>query len=76
MSKYRAFVLAAVAVFFSASAVAADTLLLAAGAGYRKPVLELLQNFTQASGIHAEASFGHMKQIETRRHSKTATSPF
>ena len=66
MSKYRAFVLAAVAVFFSASAVAADTLLLAAGAGYRKPVLELLQNFTQVSGIHAEASFGHMKQIETQ----------
>ena len=66
MSKYKAFVLAAVAVVFSASAVAADTLLLAAGAGYRKPVLELLQNFSQASGIHAEASFGHMKQIETQ----------
>ena len=66
MSKYKAFVLAAVAVVFSASAVAADTLLLAAGAGYRKPVLELPQNFSQASGIHAEASFGHMKQIETQ----------
>ena len=68
MSKYRAFVLAAVAVFFSASAVAADTLLLAAGAGYRKPVLELLQNFTQASGIHAHqlvAQYG-VEQGRTR----------
>lgn len=44
----------------------ADSVLLAAGAGYRKPVLELLENFTQASGIRAEASFGHMKQIETQ----------
>src|SRR5256885_17127692 len=36
------------------------------GAGYRKPVLELLQAFSQATDIRAEASFGNMKQIETQ----------
>lgn len=45
-------------------AVAGDGLLVAAGAGYRKPVLELVQAFTEATGIKAEASFGNMKQIE------------
>ncbi|MDO4968917.1 MAG: molybdate ABC transporter substrate-binding protein [Comamonadaceae bacterium] len=45
-------------------AMAGDGLLIAAGAGYRKPVLELVQAFTEATGIKAEASFGNMKQIE------------
>ena len=66
MRKYKCFFLALTAVAFSTAVVAADTLLLAAGAGYRKPVLELMQNFSQASGIKAEASFGNMKQIETQ----------
>ena len=50
---------------------AADGLLLAAGAGYRKPVLELLDNFSKASGIRAEASFGNMKQVETQAQQNT-----
>lgn len=51
----------------SASLAHADEgLLLASGAGYRKPVLELLHAFSQATGIRAEASFGNMKQIETQ----------
>ena len=45
MRNYKRFFLAVLALAFSAGA-AADTLLLAAGAGYRKPVLELLQNFS------------------------------
>lgn len=45
-------------------AMAADGVLIAAGAGYRKPVLELLQTFSQSTGIKAEASFGNMKQVE------------
>src|SRR5256885_10198090 len=45
------------------------------GAGYRKPVLELLQAFSQATDIRAEASFGNMKQIETQaRRSEEHTS--
>ena len=66
MHKYKSWGLALLAVVFSAGAVAADTLLLAGGAGYRKPVLELLENFSQASGIRAEASFGNMKQVEAQ----------
>ncbi len=50
--------------FWAAHAWAADTLLVAAGAGYRKPVLELLEGFSAAHGIRAEASFGNMKQVE------------
>lgn len=45
---------------------AGEPLLVAAGAGYRKPVLELLAGFTQASGIQAEASFGNMQQVQTQ----------
>lgn len=58
--------LAVLALVFSAGAMAADSLLLAAGAGYRKPVLELLESFSKASGVRAEASFGNMKQVETQ----------
>ncbi|PAT41675.1 molybdate ABC transporter substrate-binding protein [Vandammella animalimorsus] len=48
------------------AAQAGDTLLLAAGAGYRKPVLELLEDFQKNSPIRVEASFGNMKQVETQ----------
>jgi len=43
-----------------------DGLLVAAGAGYRRPVTQLLEGFTQASGIRAEGSFGNMRQIEAQ----------
>jgi len=43
-----------------------DGLLVAAGAGYRRPVTELLEGFTQTSGIRAEGSFGNMRQIEAQ----------
>jgi len=43
-----------------------DSLLVAAGAGYRRPVTQLLEGFTQASGIRAEGSFGNMKQVQTQ----------
>ena len=48
--------LACLALFIGSGAWAADTLLVAAGAGYRKPVLELLEGFSAAHGIRAEAS--------------------
>ncbi len=39
---------------------------MASAAGYRKPLLELMDNFSKVTGIKAEASFGHLKQIETQ----------
>ena len=47
-------------------AQAQQSLMLAGGAGYRKPVLELVELFAKDSGIRAEASFGNMKQAETQ----------
>lgn len=60
------FFLACVALLLAANAWAADALLVAAGAGYRKPVMELLEDFSRSSGVRAEASFGNMKQVETQ----------
>ena len=47
-------------------ALAADSLLVAAGAGYRRPVMQLLEDFSAQSGIRAEGSFGNMKQVEAQ----------
>lgn len=47
-------------------AKAADTVLVAAMGGYRKPVLELVDAFRKETGIEAQAAFGHIKQIETQ----------
>ncbi|RKJ96926.1 molybdate ABC transporter substrate-binding protein [Alicycliphilus denitrificans] len=60
------FLLACAALLLAVNAWAADTLLVAAGAGYRKPVMELLEDFSKSSGIRTEASFGNMKQVETQ----------
>ena len=45
---------------FSASA---DSLLIAAGAGYKKPLTEIYAAFTQATGLKVEATFGNMQQV-------------
>ncbi|THF56893.1 molybdate ABC transporter substrate-binding protein [Pseudothauera rhizosphaerae] len=44
-------------------AAAQDALLVAAGAGYRRPVTELAQDFERRSGIRVEQMYGHMGQI-------------
>ena len=60
------FFLACAAFLLAANAWAADALLDAAGAGYRKPVMELLEDFSKSSGMRTEASFGNMRQVETQ----------
>lgn len=60
------FFLACAAFLLAANTWAADTLLVAAGAGYRRPVTQLLEDFSQSSGIKTEASFGNMKQVQTQ----------
>ncbi|HRL20383.1 MAG TPA: molybdate ABC transporter substrate-binding protein [Alcaligenes sp.] len=46
--------------------VQASDLLLATGAGYRKPVTELLQTFQKETGLTAESSFGNMQQVRAQ----------
>lgn len=65
-SMFRRVFLGCVAAALAMPVWASDAVLLAAGAGYRKPVLELLQAFTSTTGIKAEASFGNMKQVEVQ----------
>ncbi|MDO5290625.1 MAG: molybdate ABC transporter substrate-binding protein [Pseudomonadota bacterium] len=48
----------------TSAAHATDALMLAAGAGYRKPVLALAERFTAATGIPVQASFGNMAQVQ------------
>ncbi|MBD9403158.1 molybdate ABC transporter substrate-binding protein [Comamonas sp. CMM02] len=64
---FRRLFLCCAALALAVPAMAADGVLVAAGAGYRKPVLELLQAFTSATGIKAEASFGNMKQVQAQQ---------
>lgn len=44
-------------------AALADTLLLAAGAGYRRPVGELAQRFETQSGVHVEQIYGNLGAV-------------
>lgn len=44
----------------------AETVLIAAMGGYRKPVLELIDAFRKETDIEAQAAFGHIKQIEAQ----------
>ena len=39
----------------------ADSLLIAAGAGYKKPLTEIYAAFTQSTGTRVEAAFGNMQ---------------
>ena len=48
---------------FSLAAHAADTLLIAAGAGYKRPLAEIAAAFEKSSGIHVEQIYGHMAGV-------------
>ncbi len=43
--------------------VSAEPLLIAAGAGYKKPLMAIYDAFTQSSGTRVEAVFGNMQQV-------------
>lgn len=44
----------------------ASDLLIATGAGYRKPVTELIQAFHKETGLTVESSFGNMQQVRAQ----------
>lgn len=60
---WRCCLVTLVSLVMVASACAQEALWVAAGAGYRRPVLQLLEAFSQATGIPAQASFGNMQQV-------------
>lgn len=51
----------------SALAVAQDSFLIAAGAGYKRPIDEIAQAFEASSGVKVERFYGHMGQVQTVR---------
>ncbi|MDM7457096.1 MAG: molybdate ABC transporter substrate-binding protein [Tepidimonas sp.] len=55
-----------------ANALAAESLMVAAAAGYRKPLLELFERFRADTGIQVEGVFGNMQQVmsQTRENSQ------
>lgn len=44
----------------------ASDLLIASGAGYRKPVTELMEAFNKETGLTVESSFGNMQQVRAQ----------
>ncbi len=62
----KALLLSAACLLAATSPTQAADLLLATGAGYRKPVIELMQAFQQETGLTAESSFGNMQQVRAQ----------
>lgn len=61
----KALLLSAACLIAAAPVHAAD-LLLATGAGYRKPITELMHAFQQETGLTVESSFGNMQQVRAQ----------
>lgn len=55
--------IAFILILFLPLSVSAETVLIAAGAGYKKPLMEIYDAFGQSSGLKVEAAFGNMQQI-------------
>ncbi|MGO3871974.1 MAG: molybdate ABC transporter substrate-binding protein [Alcaligenes sp.] len=54
------------ACLLTATTAHASDLLIATGAGYRKPVTELMETFKKETGLSVESSFGNMQQVRTQ----------
>jgi len=67
-------VLAGMLSAFAALAVAQETVLVAGGAGYKRPIDEIANGFEAASKIKVERIYGHMGQVlqQTRASGKVA----
>jgi len=52
-----------IALLFLSLSVSADPLLIAAGAGYKKPLVEIYAAFDRSTGTKVEAAFGNMQQV-------------
>ncbi|NTU97765.1 MAG: molybdate ABC transporter substrate-binding protein [Chlorobiaceae bacterium] len=60
--KFLSFCALIVSLFLTAS-LRAETITIAAGAGYKRPLMEIAEKFEKKTGNHVDAVFGHMQQI-------------
>ena len=49
--------------FFLSATLRAESITIAAGAGYKRPLMEIAEKFEKKTGNHVDAVFGHMQQI-------------
>lgn len=59
-------VLCFLALFLAASLASAQTLMIASGAGYKKPVTEAMKSFERATGIKTDAAFGNIQMVASQ----------
>jgi molybdate transport system substrate-binding protein len=55
-----------IVLLLSASAVSAESLMIASGAGYKKPVTELMKYFEKDTGIKTDGAFGNMQMVSSQ----------
>jgi len=59
-------VLCLLLLFLGASLAAAQTLMIASAAGYKKPVAEATKSFEKATGIKTDAAFGNIQMVASQ----------
>src|SRR5690606_33105607 len=62
----KSLLLSAASLLALSTTAQASDLLIATGAGYRKPVTELMEAFNKETGLTVESSFGNMQQVRTQ----------
>lgn len=53
-------------VLLSASTLSAQNLMIASGAGYKKPVTEVMKSFEKQTGIKTDAAFGNIQMVASQ----------
>ena len=59
----KPFFLLLIAFLLITSTLRAETITIASGAGYKRPLMEIAEKFEKKTGNHLDAVFGHMQQI-------------
>jgi molybdate transport system substrate-binding protein len=59
-------VLCLLVLFLGVSLASSQTLMIASGAGYKKPVMEAMKSFEKATGIKTDAAFGNIQMVSSQ----------